>query len=256
MDLATLLGFIGGIIVIVVSLILGGNLAGFWDTASVIVVVGGSISATLINFPMSQFLIIGKILGKTFFAKEENATELIKHFIQLAVLVRKEGLLALEEQIAKVENPLMQVGLRLLADGVDADAVTGILNLQVSEIQQRHKVGQEVLKAVGRWAPAFGMIGTLIGLVQMLGNMSDPKSIGPSMAVAILTTFYGAVLSNLIALPLAAKLKQRSDQEVGTLTIIVEGIKGLQSGLNARIMEEKLKGFLNTSQQKTSLGEK
>jgi len=195
-----------------------------------------------------------KVLSKVLFAKEEDIVAIIKQFIHLAVLVRKDGQLALESEAKNVGNPLMQRGLMLVADGVDADAIGGVLNLQLVAVQQRHKIGQELFKAMGRWAPAFGMIGTLVGLVQMLGNMSDPKTIGPSMAVAILTTFYGAVLSNLFCLPMAAKLKQRSEQEILVIMVISEGLKGLQNGLNPRIMEDKLKGFLATSQQKTELG--
>jgi len=256
MDIASLIGFIAGIGLIIVSLILGGNIAGFWDTPSVLMVFGGTVAATLINFPLSQFLSVMKVIPKVIFAKEEDITDIIKHFIRLAVLVRKEGLLSLEDEISKLENPLMKRGLTFLADGVDADTISGILNLQLLAIQQRHKIGQEILKAMGRWAPAFGMIGTLMGLVQMLGNMSDPKSIGPAMAIAILTTFYGAIISNLFCLPMASKLKQRSEQEVAVIMLIIEGIKGLQGGLNARIMEEKLKVFLVTSQQSVQLSTK
>lgn len=254
MDIATIVGLASGIGLIVVALVLGGNVAGFWDTPSALMVGGGTIAAALINFPLTQFLSVLKVLPKVLFAKEEDMLAIIKQFIQLAVLVRKDGQLALENEAKNMVHPLMQRGLMLVADGVDADAISGVLNLQLLAVQQRHKIGQELFKAMGRWAPAFGMIGTLVGLVQMLGNISDPKSIGPSMAVAILTTFYGAVIANLFCLPIAAKLKQRSDQEVLVTMLIMEGLKGLQTGLNPRLMEDKLKGFLATSQQKTELG--
>ncbi|GIX47039.1 MAG: hypothetical protein KatS3mg131_1250 [Candidatus Tectimicrobiota bacterium] len=144
----------------------------------------------------------------------------------------------------------------LVADGVDAEALNSILTLQNLAVQQRHKVGQEVFKAMGRWAPAFGMIGTLIGLVQMLSTMDDPKSLGPKMAIALLTTFYGALIANLFCLPMAGKLKQRTDQELLTNLIIAEGLKGLQMGLNPRLLEEKLKAFLMTTQQQMDLSQK
>ena len=254
MDIASFVGFASGIGLIIVALVIGGNVSGFWDMPSVLMVGGGTIAASLVNFPLKQFLSVMKVLPKVLFAKEEDIVAIIKQFIHLAVLVRKDGQLALESEAKNVGNPLMQRGLMLVADGVDADAIGGVLNLQLVAVQQRHKIGQELFKAMGRWAPAFGMIGTLVGLVQMLGNMSDPKTIGPSMAVAILTTFYGAVLSNLFCLPMAAKLKQRSEQEILVIMVISEGLKGLQNGLNPRIMEDKLKGFLATSQQKTELG--
>ena len=254
MDIATLVGFALGIGLIAVALLLGGNVSGFWDTASMLMVGGGTIAASLVNFPLKQFLSVMKVLPKVLFAKEEDLLAIIKQFIQLAVLVRKDGQLVLENEAKNMSHPLMQRGLMLVADGVEAEAISGVLNLQLLAVQQRHKVGQELFKAMGRWAPAFGMIGTLVGLVQMLGNLSDPKSIGPSMAVAILTTFYGAVIANVFCLPMAAKLKQRSEQEVLVTLVISEGLKGLQIGLNPRMMEEKLKGFLATSQQKMEIG--
>ena len=147
----------------------------------------------------------------------------------------------------------MRKGLLLVADGVDAETLSGILQLQNLAVQQRHKIGQEVFKAAGRWAPAFGMIGTLIGLVTMLGTMQTPSSIGPKMAIALLTTLYGALVSNLLCLPMAGKLKQRTEQEILINTIIAEGLKGLQMGLNPRLLEEKLKAFLPTAQQQQEL---
>lgn len=253
MDIATLVGIGGGIAVIIMALVLGGNIGGFLDIPSVLIVFGGTLMNTMLNFPMQQFVSIFKTLPKIFYAQEDDPLEIIKQCIRLAVVVRKDGQLALEHEARSVQNPFFQKGLLLVADGMDNDTLSSILNLQIMAISQRHKVGQEVFKAIGKWAPAFGMIGTLIGLVQMLGTLNDPSKIGPSMAVAILTTLYGAVLSNMIALPIAAKLKQRTDQEVLVNMVIIEGLNGLQSGLNPRLMEEKLKSFLATKKQKIEL---
>jgi chemotaxis protein MotA len=195
-----------------------------------------------------------KVAMKLLFAKEEDPLDFIKQYIQLAVIVRKEGQLALEEAAKNVDNPFMKKGLMLVADGVDADALSGILYLQNQSVQNRHKIGQEVFIAGGRWAPAFGMIGTLIGLVAMLSSMDNPASIGPKMAIALLTTMYGALIANLICGPMAGKLKQRTEQEVLINTIIAEGLKGLQMGLNPRLLEEKLKAFLPTAQQQQEIG--
>ena len=225
------------------------------NVPSFLIVIGGTIAATLINFPLKQVLSVLKVVQKVIKAQEQDPLELIKEFVQLAVVVRKEGHLALEAQAENVEHSFMKRGLMLMADGVDAEALNGILQVQNVAVQQRHKVGQEVLKGVGRWAPAFGMIGTLIGLVGMLASMDDPKSIGPKMAVALLTTLYGAVVANLFALPMAGKLKQRSDQEILINMVIVEGLKGLQMGLNPRMLGEKLKAFLRTTQQDVDLDE-
>jgi chemotaxis protein MotA len=253
MDIATLIGILAGVGLIGASMVLSGGLDGFIDIPSVLIVFGGALASTLINFPLKQFLSAMKVALKLIFAKEEEPVEIIKRYIQLAVVVRKEGQLALEEASKTVEHPFMRKGLMLVADGVDAETLSGILQLQNLAVQQRHKIGQEVFKAGGRWAPAFGMIGTLIGLVTMLGNMQDPASIGPQMAIALLTTLYGALLSNLLCLPMAGKLKQRTEQEILINTIIAEGLKGLQMGLNPRLLEEKLKAFLPTAQQQQEL---
>ncbi len=254
MDIATLIGVIAGVILITVAMSLGGGLGGFIDIPSILIVIGGTFAATLINFPLKQFLNTLKVGVKLLFAKEEDPLEIISRYIQLAVLVRKEGQLALEEASTTIEHPFMRKGLLLVADGVDAEALNGILRLQNVTVQQRHKIPQEVLKAGGRWAPAFGMIGTLIGLVSMLGSMDDPSQIGPKMAIALLTTMYGALIANLFCLPMAGKLKQRTEQEVLINTIIAEGLQGLQMGLNPRLLEEKLKAFLPTAQQEQELG--
>lgn len=253
MDLATLIGIIAGIVLVGSAMVMGGGLGGFIDVPSILIVFGGTIAATLINFPLGQFLSAIRVAMKLLFAKEENGLDIIKSYIQLAVIVRKEGQLALEEASKTVEHPFMRKGLMLVADGVDAEALSGILNLQNAAVQERHKIGQEVFKAGGRWAPAFGMIGTLIGLVTMLGSMDDPSSIGPKMAIALLTTMYGALIANLFCLPMAGKLKQRTEQEVLVNMIIAEGLKGLQMGLNPRLLEEKLKAFLSTDEQQQEL---
>lgn len=253
MDLATLIGIIAGIALVGSAMVMGGGLGGFIDVPSMLIVFGGTIAATLINFPLGQFLSAIRVAMKLLFAKEENGLDIIKSYIQLAVIVRKEGQLALEEASKTVEHPFMRKGLMLVADGVDAEALSGILNLQNAAVQERHKIGQEVFKAGGRWAPAFGMIGTLIGLVTMLGSMDDPSSIGPKMAIALLTTMYGALIANLFCLPMAGKLKQRTEQEVLVNMIIAEGLKGLQMGLNPRLLEEKLKAFLSTDEQQQEL---
>ena len=253
MDIATLIGIFAGVGLIGASMVLSGGLGGFLDMPSVLIVGGGTLAATLINFPLKQFLSAMKVALKLILAKEEDPVEIIKRYIQLAVVVRKEGQLALEEASKTVEHPFMRKGLMLVADGVDAETLSGILQLQNLAVQQRHKIGQEVFKAGGRWAPAFGMIGTLIGLVAMLGTMQDPSSIGPKMAIALLTTLYGSLLSNLLCLPMAGKLKQRTEQEILINTIIAEGLKGLQMGLNPRLLEEKLKAFLPTAQQQQEL---
>jgi chemotaxis protein MotA len=195
------------------------------------------------------------VVPKLLRAQEDDPLDLIRQFVHLATVIRKEGYLSLENAAQTVSNAYMKRGLLLVADVVDSTALNGILHLQNLAVQQRHKVGQEIFKAIGKWAPAFGMIGTLIGLVSMLSTMNDPKTLGPGMAVALLTTFYGALIANLLALPMAAKLKQRTEQELLINLVITEGLKGLQSGLNPRLLEEKLKAFLKTTEQQSQLSE-
>ncbi|RMF88690.1 MAG: motility protein A [Nitrospinota bacterium] len=256
MDIATIVGILAGIGLIGTSLVMGGGIGGFIDIPSIMIVGGGTLAATLINFPLKQVLSVLKVTKKLILAKEEDPIDLIRQFIQLAVIVRKDGQLALENEAKNVTNPFLQKGLMLVADGVDAEELNSILQLQNLAVQQRHKVGQEVFKAMGKWSPAFGMIGTLIGLVQMLSTMEDPKTIGPKMAIALITTFYGALIANLFALPMAGKLKQRTEQEILLNMVIAEGLKGLQLGMNPRLLEDKLKSFLMTEQQKMELGKK
>ena len=256
MDIATIFGVLCGVGLIGWALQSGGGFGMFFDIPSLLIVGGGTIASTLINFPLKQVLAVLKVIQKLIMAKEDDLLALIKQCIQLAVIVRKDGHLALENAAQNIAPPFLKKGLMLVADGVDAEALNSILHLQNLAVAQRHKIGQEVLKAIGRWAPAFGMIGTLIGLVQMLSNMNDPQALGPAMAVALLTTFYGAMIANLFALPMAAKLKQRTDQEILLNMVITEGLKGLQMGLNPHLLEEKLKAFLMTAQQQMALAEK
>jgi chemotaxis protein MotA len=249
MDITTVLGIVVGGGLILTAMQLSGGLALYLDLSSILIVLGGTIAATLVNFPLQQVLSVMRVVPKLLRTQEERALDLIQGFIELAAMVRKDGYLALEGAAQHVTNPYMKRGLLLVADVVDAEALHGILHLQNLGIQQRHKVGQEIFKALGKWAPAFGMIGTLIGLVAMLSKMNDPKTLGPGMAVALLTTFYGALFANLFALPMAAKLKQRTEQELLMNLVITEGLKGLQMGLHPRLLEEKLKAFLVTTQQ-------
>lgn len=259
MDIATIVGIIAGVALIGTALQLGGGIPTFVDLPSLMIVLGGTTAATLINFPLKQILSVMKVIPKLIKTGENDAGDalsIIRQFIQLSVIVRKEGHLALETEAQNVTHNFMRKGLMLVADGVDAEALNGILALQNLAVRQRHKIGQEIFKAIGRWSPAFGIIGTLIGLVTMLGSMDDPKTIGPKMAIALLTTFYGALIANLIALPMAGKLKQRTDQEILTNLVVAEGLKGLQMGLNPRLLEEKLKAFLMTAQQAQDLTDK
>ncbi|PIE17276.1 MAG: flagellar motor protein PomA [Proteobacteria bacterium] len=252
MDLATLIGLVAGIGVILMSILDGAELGSFINVPSLMVVVGGTIAATLIRFPLNVFLGSFKVALNAFIYKASAPTDIIKRTVELASVVRREGLLALENE--KVDDEFLSKGLRLCIDGVEPDFVRKVLVSEMDKTLERHEGGQKVFKAIGDAAPAMGMVGTLIGLVILLQNMDDPKSIGPAMAVAILTTLYGSLIANMFALPVADKLEVRTQQEMLNKTIIIEGVSAIQEGRNPRVMEELLRSHLPGKLQKAGEG--
>ena len=247
MDLATILGIIGAIGLLIVAMVLSGDIMMFADTQSVIIVLGGSLFVVLSNYNLAQFLGMGKIIVKAFIFKIEKPEELIEKSVDMADAARKGGFLALEE--ADISNPFMQKGVDMLVDGHDADVVRGTLQKDISLTAERHERGVGMMMALADVAPAMGMIGTLIGLVAMLSNMDDPKSIGPAMAVALLTTLYGAFLANVIAIPIAAKLKLRLAEEQMNQELVLDAVLGIQDGQNPRVIEGLLKNYLAESKR-------
>jgi len=252
-DLATLLGLIITFGFILGAILSGGSLLLFVNVPSLLIVIGGSVSVVLMQFTLGQFFGAFKVAMKAFFHKSVDAVELIEQAGVLANVARKEGMMALESQ--EIENPFLNKGIQLCVDGHPPDLVRKMLSKDISLTIQRHELGQSIFKALGDIAPAMGMIGTLIGLVQMLANMDDPKSIGPAMAVALLTTLYGAIIANAFALPLADKLELRSQEEKTNRTLILETISGIQEGMNPRVLEELLKAFLPEAQRATENAE-
>ena len=244
MDLATIIGIFSGIGLILTTIYLQGSLSSFIEVGSIFVVVGGTVAATLINYPFREILSVVEVVKNAFTATDQNPKDAIKTITEFAELARREGILALESKIQDVDEPFLKQALQLAIDGTEPDLMRSILGTELSYLQQRHDLGQGIFKSMGTYAPAFGMIGTLIGLVIMLANMEDPSTIGPAMAIALITTFYGAVLANLIFLPISGKLKERSKQEVLIKELIMEGVFSLQSGENPRIIEKKLVSFI------------
>ena len=244
MDLATIVGILLGIGAIIGSILLGGSLDAFIDYPSVAVVLGGTLAATLVNYPFSDVMSVMGITKKAFLEKEKKPTDVISQFVKFAEMARKEGILALEQASGDLDDEFIQKGLQLAVDGTTPELIQSILDTEISNLEDRHKLGQGIFEALGTYAPAFGMIGTLIGLVNMLKSLEDPTQIGAGMAIALITTFYGAVLANLIFLPIQGKLKKRSQNEVLVKEIATHGIMGIQSGDNPRVLEEKLKAFL------------
>lgn len=250
MDLSSTIGIILGIVFVIGGILTSGNLSTFWDLPSVIIVLGGTIASTLASYPLKDFLNTGKVIKKAFFYKEESPDEVIAEVIELANVARKEGLLALEEYAENLNDEFLQKGIMLIVDGTDPDLVRNILETELVFLEERHAEGQGIFQAMGTYAPAFGMVGTLIGLINMLKFLDDPSAIGPNMSVALVTTFYGSVLANVVFLPLAQKLKIRSGSETLVKELMVEGLLSIQAGENPRIIEEKLKTFIPPNMRK------
>lgn len=232
---------------IIATIALGAAAGTFVNVPSLMIVIGGTFAVVLMRFTLGQFIGSIKTAMKAFMYKSESPEEIIERVVELAGIARKEGLLALERQ--EITNPVLAKGVTMLVDGHEPTVVRKALLTEMNETLNRHSIGQQIFKAIGDAAPAMGMIGTLVGLVQMLSNMSDPKSIGPAMAVALLTTLYGAMLANMFALPIADKLALRSNEEQMNKNIIIESVLGIQDGQNPKILGEILKNFLPASKR-------
>ncbi len=243
MDIGTLLGIVSGMALIIYSIMMGSSLMVFWDLPSFLIVIGGTIATTFIKFNMKTVFGTVGVLKNAFFDSKEDPQKVIKQLVDMANKARKESILSLASY--KITQDLMRKGTQLIVDGIAPDLVKSILYTEIAFMKSRHQSGQKLFKAMGSSAPAFGMIGTLIGLVQMLQSMSDPANIGPAMAVALITTFYGALFSNLVFLPIADKLEMRSGDEQLIMQIMVEGVLSIQAGDNPRVLEEKLLSFLS-----------
>lgn len=249
MDLATLIGFLAAWGLIIATIAMGTGAMVFVNMPSLMIVIGGAFAVVLMRFTLGQFIGSIKTAMKAFMYKSESPAELIDVVVELAAVARKEGLLALEGQ--EINNPVLAKGISMLVDGHEPAVVKKTLTTEMNETVARHKIGQDIFKQIGDAGPAMGMIGTLVGLVQMLSNMSDPKSIGPAMAVALLTTLYGAMLANMFALPVSDKLSLRSAEEQMNKTIIIESVLGIQDGQNPKVLEQVLRNYLPPSQRET-----
>lgn len=253
MDLATILGLVGGAGIVIASIIIGGSASIFFNVPSILIVVGGTLAATFIKFPMKDVLNSVSVAIKAFIVKLEPPEQVIEKMVSLAQVAKKEGLIALEK--AEASDPFMAKAMRFLADGYDERLIQDVLSKDIRLTIQRHSIGQNVFKSMGTSAPAFGMIGTLVGLVQMLSNMSDPKNIGPAMAVALLTTLYGALLANLVFNPIADKLALRSQEEALVKEIVLESAIAMSQGTSARVLEEALKIYLAPKARERALAQ-
>ncbi|RLB16325.1 MAG: flagellar motor protein [Deltaproteobacteria bacterium] len=254
MDIATLVGIVLSFALVLSAIMMGGSMSIFINVPSVMIVVGGTLGATMINYPLPDILKVVKVVKNAFFMKKTTASELIANFVNLAGIARREGILALESKLNEMEDEFMRKGMQLSVDGLEPAAIKEILETEIEAIQERHKLGAEIFTTMGTFAPALGMIGTLIGLVQMLQTMSDPSTIGPAMAVALLTTFYGAIMANILFLPIAGKLRNRSGEEVMIKDLMTEGVISIAKGENPRVIEQKLNAYLPPQMRQSSFG--
>lgn len=245
MDLATIIGIFGGLALIVVAIAQRqGSVEIFINVPSLFITFGGTIAAILVHYPIRQVFRVIKISSKVLVGREEDPTHLIEKLIWLTRLARREGVLVLERETGKIENPFLRRAIQLVADGATQERLKTELNTEIAFMRKRHRVGQEIFTALGTYSPAFGMLGTIVGLILMLVNIQDQSQIAAGMAVALLTTFYGVLSSYLIFLPMAGKLKQRCDEETFIKQVVIEGALSLQSGENPTVMEERLKAYL------------
>jgi chemotaxis protein MotA len=251
MDLGTLLGIVSGFGLVIIAMSMGGGLGAFINVPSLMIVCGGTMGAVLINYPISDVLGVIKVAKNAFFSEKVKTENIIQKLVEMSKVSRREGILGLEKTLKDIEDPFFVKALTLMIDGIESSKLSELLDTEVEYIEERHRLGAEIFMTMGNFAPAMGMIGTLIGLVKMLMQMDDPSSIGPAMAVALITTFYGVILANLVFLPISGKLRTRSAQELAAKQLIMSGILSVQSGDNPRMLEQKLHSFVSPKERKT-----
>jgi chemotaxis protein MotA len=249
-DLASVIGLSSSIFVVIFGMYLGGSLMAFVDIPSIFIVLGGTLGAVMVANPMSRTKNLFHILKQAFVSETIDMIGLIQTLVSFAEKARREGLLALEEDASQLDDEFMRKSIQLVVDGTDPELVKSILDTEIGLLEERHSANKGFFDSIAELGPAFGMLGTLIGLIQMLGNLSDPSSLGPGMAVALITTFYGSIMANMISIPISKKLVQNSNAEVLCRELMVEGILSIQAGENPRIVEEKLKVFLPPNMRK------
>lgn len=248
MDIATIIGLFGGTALMVISILMGGSMMLFINAPGLMIVAGGALAATMIKFSMKDVVSSVKVGMKAFIVKVESPDEIIEKMVSYAKIAKREGLIALEKEDPGDE--FAAKAIQYLVDGYDDNLIHEMLLKDLRMTVKRHTTGKNVFKGMGDAAPAFGMIGTLIGLVQMLANMNDPRSIGPAMAIALLTTLYGSVIANFLCLPLADKLQLRSEQEQETKKIIIDACVGMSQGWSPLVLEESLKIYLDPKERR------
>ena len=247
MDLATVIGMLAGFGLITSAILMGGSYQVFWDIPSILIVIGGMIAATFIHFSLGQVLRIAMVLKKTVLYRLPAEQALVQQMVNYAAINRRDGALALEQYIRDIKDTFLMKGLQMLIDGQKEEAIEKQLSLDIQYLQERHADGKKMFEFMGSAAPAFGMIGTLIGLIQMLRTLDDPSKIGAGMATALITTFYGAALANMVLLPMAGKLGIRSKKETMVREMVVEGLLAIARGEGPTAVREKMQAFVSAA---------
>ncbi len=259
MDITTIIGAALGVGLIVFAVVLHQGVEGlaiFNNTEAFLVVIGGTFCATLINYPLSQVIGVFKVTKKALFARRVDTNQIIGSFVNLSKKARREGIIALENEVKKLDNDFMKRGLQMVIDGQDQDFVRTMLETEMGFIKQRHKVGQEIFWALGTYAPAFGIIGTVLGMILMLHSITDVEQVPARMAIALTSAFYGLGAGYLLFMPVAGKLRRRSEEELFVNEIIIRGVLLLQAGVSPRLIEAGLHAFLNPSKRIPTEGPK
>ncbi|SKA73591.1 motility protein A [Desulfobaculum bizertense] len=250
MDIATFLGSLIGFVLVLGAILIGGDISLFVNVPGLMIVMGGTFAAICVTFPIRDVVDAHKIALSMFMKKKGKVDDVVNVMVRIAEISRREGLLALEN--IQTDNPILKKACQLIADSADGQIIRDTLMIEISTMKRKHNIFIEVFQKLAGYAPAFGMIGTLIGLVQMLAKMDDPSTLGPAMAVAILTTFYGTIMANLVFLPFAGKMRARTSQEELHLQIIFEGAKSILENNNPRLVYEKLSSFIPPKERKSA----
>lgn len=246
-NMVPLIGIALGIGLLVWSITSGGPIAAFIDAPSLVITLGGSFSALLVSFPLTDLKKIPNVLKQLLLQSDIKEEELIATVVDISKKTRSQGILAIENDIKELDNEMLVYGLEMVVDGSDPEDIREIMEIKAENIEKRHSVGQNIFNKWGELAPGFGMLGTLIGLIIMLGQLTDPSTIGSGMATALITTFYGSLLANMIFLPIATNLKMQTEAEMQLCEMAIEGVLSIQAGQNPRVIEQKLRSYLPAS---------
>ncbi|UTC43380.1 MULTISPECIES: motility protein A [unclassified Treponema] len=250
MDIASFIGIFGGIAIVLFGAFMGSSLGGLIDVPSMFITIGGSYMCLFLTYPLSYVIGIFKVMGRVFKVADYKEKEMVQKLVALSEKSRRTGLLALEEEIQDFEDDFLRTGLRNVIDGIDGAAIRVSMENELTQMEERHNKWISLVNAWATLAPGFGMLGTVIGLIGMLLNIEDKSSLGPNMAVALVTTFYGSMMANWMLIPIASKLAYQNNLEVRSKEMIIEGILGIQSGDHPRILAQRLLTYLDPKDRK------